>query len=318
MTPDLHPEELLDKAAVGTLSDSERVWLDQHLAQCSVCRFEQAARADFAEVPNAAVDVEGLVTRALAGLPSRTAKASAARSGRRSVAMLAAAALTLTTMASFAAVAQWTGVLPKLLQAISSPVASPAAPPAPVRRAGHAKADDPEPPRAAEEPVVNREVVPLPPPAPTALRRVALPREVAAVTAPIVAAALPMPPDAGSLFAEANDARVRGQREGAVRLYRDLLQRYPGAPEARLSQATLGRLLLDTGDPAGALDELDTYLRSGELTLREEVLSARAIALSRLGRTVEEAAAWNALLEGYPDSIHAPRARARLQELAVH
>ena len=61
--------------------------------------------------------------------------------------------------------------------------------------------------------------------------------------------------------------------------------------------------------------QLDAYLRTGDLTLREEVLSARALALNRLGRTAEEAAAWKALLDGYPDSIHAVRAQARLEEL---
>ena len=42
----LHPEELLDKDARGVISDSERVRLEAHIAQCSVCRVEQQMRAD--------------------------------------------------------------------------------------------------------------------------------------------------------------------------------------------------------------------------------------------------------------------------------
>jgi tetratricopeptide (TPR) repeat protein len=169
------------------------------------------------------------------------------------------------------------------------------------------------------------------PPAPAALDPVPVPvlvvapapKRAAHQTQPSAPPAVPVEgpvfqPDAGSLFAEANEARVRGDRPDAVRLYRDLLERFPAAPEARLSQATLGRLLLDSGDPAAALVELDSYLQGGELTLREEVLTAKAAALARLGRTPEEASAWDALLDGYPDSIHATRARNRIEEIRGH
>lgn len=45
---DLHPEDLLDKEARGTLSGSEEACLRAHLARCATCRFEREARADFA------------------------------------------------------------------------------------------------------------------------------------------------------------------------------------------------------------------------------------------------------------------------------
>ncbi len=125
-------------------------------------------------------------------------------------------------------------------------------------------------------------------------------------------------PDVGgpqALFADANRARARGERTEAVRGYRELQARYPGSAEARLSHATLGRLLLDTGDASAALRELDAYLGGGQGALREDALAARATALSRLGRHAEEATAWSRLIEAYPGSIHAPRARARLAEL---
>ena len=45
---ELHPEELLDKDARGTLTDAERTLLDAHLARCGTCRFERTSRLDFA------------------------------------------------------------------------------------------------------------------------------------------------------------------------------------------------------------------------------------------------------------------------------
>ena len=45
---DIHPEELIDKLAAGSLTLAERERLDVHLGQCSSCRFEIAVRADLA------------------------------------------------------------------------------------------------------------------------------------------------------------------------------------------------------------------------------------------------------------------------------
>jgi len=119
------------------------------------------------------------------------------------------------------------------------------------------------------------------------------------------------------LFAAANAARIRGDRAEASLRYGELLRKFPSSDEARLTHATLGRLLLDSGDARGALAQLDVYLALGDETLREEAMSARARALALLGRTSEEAAAWDTLLQRYPDSVHAERARARLQELGA-
>ncbi|HKO50399.1 MAG TPA: tetratricopeptide repeat protein [Polyangiaceae bacterium] len=46
---DLHPEELIDKLAVGSLTPAERERLNAHLGQCSSCRFELSVRADLSE-----------------------------------------------------------------------------------------------------------------------------------------------------------------------------------------------------------------------------------------------------------------------------
>ena len=45
----LHPEELFDKLLAGEISPAEHERLRQHLAVCSVCRFEWEVRGDFQE-----------------------------------------------------------------------------------------------------------------------------------------------------------------------------------------------------------------------------------------------------------------------------
>jgi tetratricopeptide (TPR) repeat protein len=124
-------------------------------------------------------------------------------------------------------------------------------------------------------------------------------------------------PTAAQLFAQANEARRRGDEALAVRQYGTLQRRFPRAPEASLSHVALARLYLDRlGDPARALAEFDQYLAgSREDALDEETLVGRALALQRLGRAAEEKDAWQKLLVGFPDSLSAARARARLLEL---
>lgn len=299
-TPDLHPEELFDKAARGELDDAERAMLDAHLAQCAVCRFEQQAAQDFAAMPLPALNVDQLVTNAL------TAKASAsmqpARVPRR-MGTLLAAAIAMFAFGSFAAVAQWTGVLPKVIAALSEPKdEAPPPPPAPVKHRAV------EPPAAAELP--PPEVVPEPEPVVEAPVPAPPPR-VARQPAPPP----PAPPTAAELFAQGNRARLDGDRALAIATYQQLLTTFPASVEATQTHATLGRLLLDEGNPTGAITQLDAYLAGPDATLKEDVMSARAQAFMRLGRERDEADAWQALLSQYPDSIHAPRARARLGAL---
>ena len=118
MIPDLHPEELLDKAANGSISQAERVILDAHLRKCPVCRFAQEATRDFARLPMPRLDVDRLVTNALLARASESF-----RPRSRNVSALVAAAVGLLAAGSFAAVGQWTGVLPRLLARLSTPVA---------------------------------------------------------------------------------------------------------------------------------------------------------------------------------------------------
>jgi hypothetical protein len=323
--PDLHPEELLDKAAAGTLTESERAFFDAHLSQCTVCRFELQARRDFQAFEAPGLEVDNLVARALSGIPAQKPVLERRAAGWARFAV--AAVVLFTTMASFAAV---TGVLPKIIQAIAgTPSVDSEQPknhpvrPEPVEGRANPPTTEPEAIPEAPPPAQAAEVAPPPP--------VAVRQPVRSNSAPLdpstgsglgVNGTHPLPPapeadapDAGALFAMANQARISGDRPGAVKIYGELTRLFPSAEESRLAQATVGRLLLDSGDPQGALGQLDAYLQSGDATLREEVLAARATALSRLNRPRDEAAAWRALLESYPSSVHSGRAHQRLADL---
>lgn len=144
----------------------------------------------------------------------------------------------------------------------------------------------------------------------------AVPTVVEQAPAPAAMAAPTPVPSPDELLAVASQARARGDRLSAVSAYRTLIARYPRAPQAQLSRATLGRLLLDTGDASGALRLFDEYVSGTAVGLEEEVLAARAVAYSRLFNPAAEAEAWSLLLQRYPQSIHVERARERLQQLA--
>jgi tetratricopeptide (TPR) repeat protein len=147
-----------------------------------------------------------------------------------------------------------------------------------------------------------------------AVPNAAVPNEAAAPSA-AATAAKPATESAASLFASANAARRAGDRAQALALYRQLQTQHPTSPEAKTSQATVGRMLLE-GDADAALDHFDKYLDDDPGQLDEEAMLGRAVALQKLGKTAEERAAWQALVARYPASIHAARAKARLAALA--
>ena len=108
--------------------------------------------------------------------------------------------------------------------------------------------------------------------------------------------------------------RREGRADAAVVTYRRLQATFPETPEARLSFAFAGQLLLKQHRPADALAQFDRHLEaSGEVG--EEALVGRATALEELHRDAEAIAAWKSLLARYPGSVYAGRARARLDEL---
>jgi TolA-binding protein len=303
--PDLHPEDLLDRAAAGTLSPEERSRLDAHLAVCPACRFEHQARADFAALPGGGAAVDDLVTRALAGLPTTTVRPV---SRPRVPVGLVAAIVALVGFGSFAALR----LAPPLAAMLGLSRPAPA-PPEPSRR------QQPPPSTVAAPlvlpPVPTPEATPpvaLQPEEPRPARRPPAPAPAAraAHETPGVSAAEPI--TARSLFREATAARTAGDRPTAERLYREVATRFPSSPEATVAHAVLGRLLIDLGRPAEGLLELEATLDGGPSALREDALANRAQALDALGDDGARAA-WEQLLREFPTSIHARRARERLE-----
>ncbi|MFT3711165.1 MAG: tetratricopeptide repeat protein [Archangium sp.] len=331
---DLHPEELFDKQARGVASAEELSRIDAHLKSCAACRFERQVRADFDAVTGSADDLDDLVARALSGA-AQTESGPPRRSRR--VAPLLAAAIALFGVASLAAVAQFTGVLPHLVERITSSgdrTPQPQKTPAPSQQLAPKPevAPTPEPiPEPTPEPEV---IAPVPTPAPvaavstkksvpsaarTAVPAPAPPEPVVATPAPAeVTPEIPVvaEPDALTLFSRAHRERVQGETAAAIRDFRAVIARYPNAREASLANAELGRLLLERGEATSALEAFDAYLASSDVVLREDVLAGRATALEKLGRTAAERSAWEALLRDYPSGVYAPRARTRLESLA--
>ena len=327
-TLELHPEELLDRAARDALTPAEQALLDAHLSRCATCRFERLAMADFAAQPVPELDVERLVTNALTARSTRSLRPRS----RRGAALLAAA-VALGAMGSFAAASQFSGVLPRLITAIRGTDSAAAVPPTTITAAAHPAEvlAPPEPPPSAP-PLVEAQQAPPEPAAaawapPPVSARATWTASASRAAAPLAELRREPPPASPELpvlvaspadvFASATRARLEGDRPLAVARYRQLLAGWPASLEAAQTRASLGRLLLDDGAPSAALELLDGYLRGPDGTLREEVLASRALALGRLGRSADEARAWQALLEEYPESIHAVRARARLGSLVA-
>lgn len=337
---EIHPDELLDKEARGELTDAESARLEEHLAACSVCRFERQTRSDFR------IEFETVARRQKAAAPTHVDEAPAPRSHRdaaraRKWRLRAGLLLAAALLFASAAAADWSGILRGASETpgapnAPSPVGEIAPPPSsthgsmpshsvatvvpPMESAAAEPSAEPASPEPA--PSATATVARPTPPSPTSAPPVSTTAPVAttAPTTTTIAAPDPAPsaePAASpaAIFAQAGDARRRGAYDDAIRAYRDLAQRYPGTAEAMTAHAILGRLLLDRGNAAGALAELDQYLRSGSTALREEALAGRALALQRLGLPRDEAAAWRALLEAYPGTGHAARARARLDAL---
>lgn len=302
--PDLHPEELLDRAAAGALSAEERTRLDAHLAACRACRFELKARADFAALPLPSMPVDELVTRALAGMPSASV-VQPPRPRRFSPAAIAVMAV-LVGAGSFAAVGLARPIA--VLLGIAAPKASsaPAPPPAPAVQ------------RRAPPPVVEEQPTPpLPPIALEPERTPAPPVQPGPRASPAVK---PTPvisepePTAAQLFERATLARTRGLHGDAEQHYRELTRRFPDSPEAGVAHAVMGRLLLDLERPDEAVHELEAAL-STDAALREDALANLAVAFERTHDAARARAAWRRLLDEFPASIHAKRARERLEVL---
>jgi TolA-binding protein len=295
---DLHPEELLE-GAVDELPPADRTRLDAHLRQCPACRLELRARIDFRRQGDGPEpDVRALIANSLVPLPRVRV---AARIRRLRFALVAAALLGLGGLAAAASAwPQWWGASPGPNEPAAAVFAHVAGPKAPVAAPPPAAPSDPPTPADARDL-----------PAPMSARRSGL--------GYASTGAQPAPPatiaeEAANLFDHANAARRQGDHDGAAATYRRLIARHPRSDEAHESLVVLGRMLLDDGDPESALPYFETYVNRGGV-LAAEAMLGRALALQHLGRTSEERSAWTALVDAYPDSVHAERARARLAEL---
>jgi anti-sigma factor RsiW len=81
--PQIHPEDLLDRARRGSLGSDERRLLEKHLARCSACRFEiSLAPALYAELDFGPGD-DALVARAIDGAAPWPGYAPPLDTGRR-------------------------------------------------------------------------------------------------------------------------------------------------------------------------------------------------------------------------------------------
>jgi hypothetical protein len=287
---DGHPEEISgDDAGLGTL--------EAHLAACAPCATERRLADAFGAV-RARVDREGddeVAARRVAA----AAAAALALPAPRQLSRRPASRFAVRTAVLLAAVLLASAAAAAILASSSAPAVSPigAATPgigaAVTRMAAPAPAEQP----AAQDP---------------AAETLSLPDAPASPSGPSAGGA----PTAESLFSRANQARRRGDDAGAIRLYRELRERFPESRESAVAGPILGQLLLDKGSAEGALSEFDRYLdRDKGGTVTEEALVGRANALMRLGKRAEERAAWQTLLDKYPGTVHAGRARQRLAEL---
>jgi TolA-binding protein len=303
---DLHPEDLLEKEAQGALDEGDRARLEAHLAHCAACRMERQLRADFADELEAEMPLERVIglgiEQAPVMVPSPRQSLIVPRGPRRrmhrAVWLLAAAVLLVGGVAAAAmglSETRWSVF--RAVPAVTQDVL-------PAAAATHAKAHGVAAPRVKEPESIAPsadsiapEAIAAPPPPPVH----ASPAAAATVIGP------------AELFDQANDARRRGDYGRVLDLDGQLEHRYPTSREAQVSRQIVGRLLLDRGDPTGALARFDSYLAAGAGDLAEEAMVGRATALDRLGRSDEATRAWSAVAAAFPDSPYAARARARLE-----
>lgn len=302
---DIHPEELLDKSAAGSLSANEEQLLKAHLARCEVCRFELALRSDLADD---VAERELMAPPQLSSQMPLPPRATPSRVRRWSLAWGAAAAVFVLAAGALGAYAvRWPHAQRSALSAVGSLAA-----PQPSARAPVAKS------RARRANTEQTNVV-APSEAVPSLIESALPARSPAVSAPASRSrdriAPPAPPalsdeavSAQSLFAAANRARRAGDVTLAKQLYASLQRQFPRSSEASISRVTSGSLLLN-GDPVSALANFDAYLASGAQPLAAEALVGRARALRAMGRTAESMRAWQDVATRFPTSVYAAEAR---------
>jgi TolA-binding protein len=283
------PEDLGILARRGFLSAVERQALERALSADPLLQIGHRVGSDFDRISAVRAGDDDLIARSVGALPMPTAHAPSGRRARRSLGLLLAAAF----MAGGVAAASG-GAWYRALTTKPEPSVAPFAIPAP----GEAALSRTE--RASSIASATPSEAVLQPSAPVGAR-----------AAPALSAA----PTAAGLFEQASAARRDRDYGRATELFAQLQKLFPGSPEAHLAEISLGKLLLTSGQPDRALSHFRNYSSAGAGPLVEEALVGSAECLMRLGRIDEERRSWQELLEKYPTSVHAGRARARLRQI---
>ena len=288
MNLEVHPEEALDRALRGELSEVERHALDQHLATCTACEAHLALARSWQEAcapqPWGSRLNSLAVDHALAHYGRVRWPALFSWPGQRRWLLVTAGMLVAVGGVASAA---WWQRQDSARQTImfqgtmARPAARTAAPP----RLAMASS---EPPASFQAEVTDER------PSPSRAPRVQ--------------------PSAASLFEQASALRDRNRVEEAIAVYRKLQQRFPETREGRISYAVAGRLLLNRGRPAQALAQFDRHLAQGG-EASQEALAGRATALGQMGRLAAERETWQRLLDTYPGTVYASQAKERLSQM---
>ena len=120
---------------------------------------------------------------------------------------------------------------------------------------------------------------------------------------------------ASEMFAQATNARSKGDVPGAIAMCTQIEQFFPGSPEGITTHLSLGVLYLQSGDPNHALAEFDTYRHIGNPDLMAEALWGQAQALQQLARPSDEREILQELLRSYPRSVYVAAAKERVAVL---
>ena len=265
---DAHPEELLDRAVQGTLSEGDQRALNGHLSVCRTCAAHLtlaiSVRGTSAPQPWEDLLNRRAIDRALHRVQWRGWPGVFAGPLRQRWALVTAALLM-----GLGGIAGATWLDARRAREDAGQAHAVASAPMTARSSRTTVA-------AAPEPTPARDPEAAPSVAPADWQRHAASHQAGR-----------REPSAASLFEQASALRDQNRPEQAVAVFRRLQRLYPMERETRLSFALAGRLLLDSGHPAQAVAQFDQHLaQRGEAA--EEALAGRATALGRMGLRAAE------------------------------
>src|SRR3954470_23133203 len=96
---DLHPENLLERAERGAINAADRLRLEQHLAECAVCRVERALSAP-AALDGAPLRDEKLLLARLKRDVTKRSQTSARVRGKRALIVVSLLAASVASVAT--------------------------------------------------------------------------------------------------------------------------------------------------------------------------------------------------------------------------